>query len=1189
MLDEISSAGDALEVTAGGVVSSNTSNLLLSAGGSYVEIDATKTLDAASIDRKAAGTVTIGATNATGVTLGKTDNTVTVAGGFATSGNAATGFQVPTADSAAFRVHDGSNDYFNVNTSVGSESVVIGSLAIEPGITFYGKNTMQSPADSGALSVTDGSNSYININMTASAEAIAIGNTVTNPDWTWNGSGTITQSGSGQVTFNGNVDLNGGVDIDGNISVSEPTGNTAVLDMTDGGSAAVSAANHGKLRYNESTQQFEVSENTGAWAALGGITGSGTDERLMRWSTGNTAQDSGVTLDDSDNMSGLTSVAIGATPATTGQFKVTDGFQMWGRTGATNVPILRQSGSIVYVGGSSGVGTIAIQGGAGGIINLQPVAGSNSATLDSTQLTMYEPIHMEASPIRFDRTVTDATIEYEFASLAAAAKNLYVKGQDRNSVDTGQTAGHVYVLAGGDNGSTNATGGNTYVRAGSGSGTGSDGTVYVGDADTDLVQLGTSSADTVIGGVLRGPNTGAGLTVGLAGATDPGGSALQVVSMTTTQRDYLTEANGMIVYNTTANQIQGYANGSWVDLGGAAGSSPWTLSGGVIYPDNSTDDVVIGGSAMLGSEKFRVIGVTSLQGDLNFETGAARVISQNDETTSSDADLFTVRAANNTNGLSGAGGAITVSGGSGNAGAGGASQLLGGNSSAAAGGAAYVRGGSGTTDGQVYVGDSNTSQLNLAANGVETYIGYWLRFAYTGANQYIAHVKATGASAAGTTFQVFSGAGSDADASNPAGASGDLDLRATGGAWAGAGSSTQPASAGGDVSLWAGDGGTDNGGGGGAGGYVEIRGGAGSGAEADGYVVVRDTANALDLAKFEDATISLGNTTDNPALTQLGSGQVTFGGNVNANAGLDVAGTNLTCNAGFSQTGGSFGFEGTAFDLDPTGAFTLDMDAGQGAIVTVADNLAVAFQIKEGANVYFEVDTSDGTEEIILGNSTTNPLLTQNGTGDVTFNGAVGANRGLTVTGASQSFVVQCQNIDLDPTGAFTLDMDAGQAVTISVADNLANALLVQQGANAYIDVTTTDAAEKIEFGNTTTNPDYEFLGSGSVKAKTVVFDEYENGNFGATPTLDWNNGQKQHGTLSANATFTFTAPAAEGNFTLRFTQGAGGYTVTWPAAVKWPGGTAPNLNPQTGGEINVVTFYYDGTSYYGQAALDFQ
>jgi hypothetical protein len=251
--------------------------------------------------------------------------------------------------------------------------------------------------------------------------------------------------------------------------------------------------------------------------------------------------------------------------------------------------------------------------------------------------------------------------------------------------------------------------------------------------------------------------------------------------------------------------------------------------------------------------------------------------------------------------------------------------------------------------------------------------------------------------------------------------------------------------------------------------------------------------------------------------------------------------------------------------------------------------LAVAFQIKEGANVYFEVDTSDGTEEIILGNSTTNPLLTQNGTGDVTFNGAVGANRGLTVTGASQSFVVQCQNIDLDPTGAFTLDMDAGQAVTISVADNLANALLVQQGANAYIDVTTTDAAEKIEFGNTTTNPDYEFLGSGSVKAKTVVFDEYENGNFGATPTLDWNNGQKQHGTLSANATFTFTAPAAEGNFTLRFTQGAGGYTVTWPAAVKWPGGTAPNLNPQTGGEINVVTFYYDGTSYYGQAALDFQ
>lgn len=35
---------------------------------------------------------------------------------------------------------------------------------------------------------------------------------------------------------------------------------------------------------------------------------------------------------------------------------------------------------------------------------------------------------------------------------------------------------------------------------------------------------------------------------------------------TTTQRNALTAANGHLIYNTTVNKFQGYANGSWVDL-----------------------------------------------------------------------------------------------------------------------------------------------------------------------------------------------------------------------------------------------------------------------------------------------------------------------------------------------------------------------------------------------------------------------------------------------------------------------------------------------------------------------------------------------------------------------------------------------------------------------------------------------
>ena len=42
--------------------------------------------------------------------------------------------------------------------------------------------------------------------------------------------------------------------------------------------------------------------------------------------------------------------------------------------------------------------------------------------------------------------------------------------------------------------------------------------------------------------------------------------ALTLPRMTTTQRNALTAANGMIVYNTTDNKFQGYAGGSWVNL-----------------------------------------------------------------------------------------------------------------------------------------------------------------------------------------------------------------------------------------------------------------------------------------------------------------------------------------------------------------------------------------------------------------------------------------------------------------------------------------------------------------------------------------------------------------------------------------------------------------------------------------------
>lgn len=100
---------------------------------------------------------------------------------------------------------------------------------------------------------------------------------------------------------------------------------------------------------------------------------------------------------------------------------------------------------------------------------------------------------------------------------------------------------------------------------------------------------------------------------------------------------------------------------------------------------------------------------------------------------------------------------------------------------------------------------------------------------------------------------------------------------------------------------------------------------------------------------------------------------------------------------------------------------------------------------------------------------------------------------------------------------------------------------------------------------------------------------EFDNGaQAGPNYTVDWNNNQKQVVTLSGNLTLSFTAPVGTGNFLLRVVQdGTGGRTITWPASVKWPSGTAPTLSAGANAE-DIVTFYYNGTDYYGVASLNF-
>lgn len=75
--------------------------------------------------------------------------------------------------------------------------------------------------------------------------------------------------------------------------------------------------------------------------------------------------------------------------------------------------------------------------------------------------------------------------------------------------------------------------------------------------------------------------------------------------------------------------------------------------------------------------------------------------------------------------------------------------------------------------------------------------------------------------------------------------------------------------------------------------------------------------------------------------------------------------------------------------------------------------------------------------------------------------------------------------------------------------------------------------------------------------------------------------------TLGASTTLTLSNPQSGGAYVFKFIQGASSYTVTWPAAVKWPGGTAPVITT-TNGAIDEVTLVYDGTIYMGNFLQNF-
>ena len=225
--------------------------------------------------------------------------------------------------------------------------------------------------------------------------------------------------------------------------------------------------------------------------------------------------------------------------------------------------------------------------------------------------------------------------------------------------------------------------------------------------------------------------------------------------------------------------------------------------------------------------------------------------------------------------------------------------------------------------------------------------------------------------------------------------------------------------------------------------------------------------------------LMFGNPTTNPAFSIAGTGQVTIEGNVNATLGLDVTTAALTAAAALTVTGGAFTFSGSNINMDPTGTYDLLMAAAQTHSTHLSDNLASAFLVENaGGDDFIMIDTTNAAEVIALGNATSNPVINLLGTGQKTVSGNMDVTGGLDVSGAP--FSMTGTNIDLDPTGTYDLSMDATRTVSIHLADNLASAYLIENaGGDDFIKIDTLDAGEVMAFGNATSNPVMNFLGTG--------------------------------------------------------------------------------------------------------------
>jgi hypothetical protein len=332
-------------------------------------------------------------------------------------------------------------------------------------------------------------------------------------------------------------------------------------------------------------------------------------------------------------------------------------------------------------------------------------------------------------------------------------------------------------------------------------------------------------------------------------------------------------------------------------------------------------------------------------------------------------------------------------------------------------------------------------------------------------------------------------------------------------------------------------------------------------------------------------SIVLGNAVTNPTINFLGSGTVTVTGRLNPVGGIDsggpitvgtISGTTITLGRSGQklivdsesvslpeQAGdpGATANEGQLYTKDVltitelfyqnSSGTVVQLTSGGGLVgaadIPLADNLSAAFLVHEGVNEYIRVNTNNGSERLILGDGTrtwatfgVNTAIFGPTTGSSTFSFNVSDNNnavGIARIGGGGTRWVQLSAIGA---GAWIFgDNVLKPRMEFNITDNALSPWVVMDGAGAdYHVIVTTNGSERQDFGNATTNPDTNFLGSGTVTINGAVSFATNVGFYTTTPVA-------QQATTGTTVGFTAGAgTAANDDSTYTGGTGASAYTV---------------------------------------------